>query len=292
MPFGKHITVDLHAFAAQVQKFYSTIIRRMNATLIIPILLGWVSGLFVNYASDVLPRTRRFSQPVCLNCGNEFSWLDYLTFRACRSCGIARSLRTWIAQLAMTASFAYLWLDTPKALGLPLSLIVLAYFAVITVIDLEHRLILFPTSIFGAVLGLIVGARLYYQAKGLTFGAAIGASLLGGLIGFGVMYLVYQLGALLARYRARKMQEAGQADDEEEAFGGGDVYLAGVIGLMLGSEYILYGLTYGVLLGGLVSIMLVAATIIQRKYSNRSLMVFIPYAPYLIAGAIYMLYFG
>ncbi len=56
------------------------------------------------------------------------------------------------------------------------------------------------------------------------------------MIGFGVMCLVYQLGAVMARYRARKMQAAGQADDEEEAFGGGDVYLAGVIGLMLGSE--------------------------------------------------------
>ena len=260
--------------------------------LILPILLGWVSGLFVNYASDVLPRARRFSQPVCVNCGSEFSWLDYLTFRACRSCGLTRSLRTWIVQIAMTASFAYVWLNTPRALGLPLSLIVLTYFAVITVIDLEHRLILFPTSVFGAALGLIVGTYIYFHGKQYSFLTSVGSSLLGGVIGFGVMYLVYQLGAVVARYRARKMQAAGQADDEEEAFGGGDVYLAGVIGLMLGSEHILYGLTYGVLLGGLVSVMLIVTTIIQQKYSNRSLMVFIPYAPYLIAGAMYMLYFG
>ncbi len=264
----------------------------MNFSLLIPLALGWVSGLFVNYASDVLPRTRRFSQPVCLNCGTEFSWLDYLTLRACRSCGIMRSARTWIVQLVMTASFAYVWLNTPKALGLPLSLIVLTYFAVITVIDLEHRLILFPTSMFGAALGLVVGTYIYFHAMGYPFVTAVGLSLLGGLIGFGMMYLAYQLGALVARYRARKMQAAGQADDEEEAFGGGDVYLAGVIGLMLGSEYILYGLTYGILLGGLVSMILIVATIIQRRYSSQSMMVFIPYAPYLIAGAIYVLYFG
>lgn len=264
----------------------------MDISLLLPLALGWIAGLFVNYASDVLPRTRRFSQPVCRNCGGEFSWLEYLALRACRSCGIVRSLRTWIVQLAMTASFAYFWLHTPRALGLPLSLIVLVYFAVITVIDLEHRLILFPTSVFGAALGLVVGTYIYFQAKGLTFGVAVGSSLLGGLIGFGVMFLVYQLGTLVARYRARKLQSAGQTDDEEEAFGGGDVYLAGVLGLMLGSEYILYGLTYGVLLGGLVSFIFIAAALIQRRYSNQSFMIFIPYGPYLIAGAFYMLFLG
>src|SRR5688572_30980241 len=44
--------------------------------------------------------------------------------------------------------------------------------------------------------------------------------------------------SLVARYRARRMQAAGQADDEEEALGGGDVYLAGVLGLMLGWPFI------------------------------------------------------
>lgn len=264
----------------------------MNGALLIPLVLGWLAGLLVTYLSDTLPRTRRFSQPVCRNCGNEFSWLDYLALRACRSCGILRSLRTWIVQILMTASFAYFWLNPPQALGLPLSLIVLTYFAVITVIDLEHRLILFPTSVFGAGLGLVVGIYVYSQAKQLPLGTAVGASLLGGLIGFGLMLLVYQLGTLVARYRARKMLAAGQTDDEEEAFGGGDVYLAGVIGLMLGSEHILFGLTYGVLLGGLVSFILIITTLIQRRYSSQSLMIFIPYGPYLIAGAFYMLFLG
>ena len=264
----------------------------MNSSLLVAIVLGWLSGLFVNYTSDVLPRTRRFSQPVCRNCNNAYSWLDYLTLRACRSCGIMRSLRTWIVQIAMPASFAYFWLNTPKALGLPLSLIVLTYFAIIIVIDLEHRLILFPTSVFGAALGLVVGIYVYHVAKKLSFGVAVGSSLLGGLIGFGIMFLVYQLGTLVARYRARKMQAAGQADDDEEAFGGGDVYLTGVLGLMLGWEHILYGLIYGVLLGGVVSLMLITASLIQRKYFSQSMMVFIPYGPYLIAGAFYMLFLG
>src|SRR5215211_3937848 len=102
----------------------------MDVTLIIPILLGWVSGLFVNYASDVLPQTRRFSQPTCHQCHAPFAWVDYLTLRACRACGKTRSLRTWLVQIIAVTSFIYLWLFPSKALGIPLGMIVLIYFGI------------------------------------------------------------------------------------------------------------------------------------------------------------------
>jgi len=262
----------------------------MNFTLIYPIALGWLAGLFINYAADVLPHTRRFSQPACRDCQAPFAWIDYLTLRACRNCGVLRSLRTWIVQILTPASFAYFWLFPPKSLGLPLSLIVLTYFAVITVIDLEHRLILHPTSLFGAALGLFVGVTIYRGALGLPLLNAVGASLLGGLIGFGFMYVLYQIGTVVARYRSRKLQAEGQIDDEEEALGGGDVYLAGVLGLMLGSQFILNGLVSGILLGGLVSIALIVVLMLRRRYLSQSLMTFIPYGPYLIAGAFRVLF--
>src|SRR6266540_5869788 len=202
----------------------------MNVTLLIPILLGWLAGLFINYVSDVLPLTRRFSQPSCPECQTPFSWADYLLLRACRNCGKSRSLRAWLVQILTTASFAYLWLFPSKALGIPLGMLVLIYFGIIIIIDLEHRLILHPTSLFGAVLGLIVGTYIHSRinANGILIG--VGKSLLGGVVGFGAMFLLYQLGALVARYRARRLG----TDDGEEALGGGDVYLAGVLGLMLG----------------------------------------------------------
>jgi prepilin signal peptidase PulO-like enzyme (type II secretory pathway) len=264
----------------------------MNLMLLIPIAFGLVAGFFINYVSDVLPHTRRFSQPMCLHCQTPFSWADYLTLRACKQCGTIRSLRTWLVLIATSASFAYFWLTPPKSLGLPLSLVVLTYFAVIIVIDLEHRLILFPTTVFGAALGLFAGTVLYWKGFGLSIATAAGSSLLGGVIGFAVMFLLYQFGALVARYRARKMQAEGQADDEEEALGGGDVYLGGVLGLMVGWKFILFALMYGILIGGAVSLVLIFALIVQRRYSSQSLMTFIPYGPYLIAGAFYMLFLG
>jgi leader peptidase (prepilin peptidase) / N-methyltransferase len=260
----------------------------MDLTLLIPIVLGWCAGLFINYVADVLPFTRRFSQPLCPQCQSHFSWADYVTLRACRNCGKRRSLRTWLVQILAVVSFVYFWLFPSKALGIPLGMLVLIYFGIITVIDLEHRLILHPTSLVGAVLGFIVGTSIHSRADGLLLGA--GKSLLGGLFGFGVMFLLYQLGTLVARLRARKMRAAGQAVDDEEALGGGDVYLAGVLGLMLGWPFILNAMVIGVLLGGLVSFVFILALLLRRRYMSDALMTFIPYGPYFIISAFYLLY--
>jgi len=261
----------------------------MNITLLIPVILGWAAGLFVYYASDVLPITRRFSQPTCPNCQTIFSWADYLTLRACRNCGIRRNLRTWIVQIVAVASFLYFWLFPPIGLGLPLSLIVLTYLGIIIVIDLEHRLILHPTSMAGAVLGLAVGTFIYSKANGVLSG--ILTTLLGGIAGFAIMFILYQFGAFVARIRARRMQATGQGDDGEEALGGGDVYLAGVLGLMLGWPNIILGLTYGVLVGGVVSLLAIVQLFVKRRYAENAMMTFIPYGPSLILGAFYVLYF-
>jgi leader peptidase (prepilin peptidase)/N-methyltransferase len=262
----------------------------MDFTLLVPIILGWMGGLFINYISDVLPHTRRLSQPNCPNCQTPFSWADYLTLRACASCKKSRSLRTWLVQILAVASFTNLWLFPSKALGIPLGMIVLIYFGVITVIDLEHRLILHPTSIVGAVIGLIAGTYLNSRinSNGLLLG--LGMSVIGGLFGFGIMFLFYQLGAILARFRRRRMQTAGLGDDEEEALGGGDVFLLGVLGLMLGWPIIWDALLLGILFGGAISLLFVITLVARRRYSSEVLMNFIPYGPYFIASAFFKLF--
>ncbi len=261
----------------------------MSTALVIPLVLGWFAGLFINYVADVLPVTRRLGQPACSQCKTAFPWADYLILRPCRQCGRKRSLRTWLVQILTVVAFVYFWLFPSKALGIPLGMLVLIYFGIIIVIDLEHRLILHPTSLAGAVLGLIVGTYIHNRAGGFWHG--IGTSLLGGLIGFGAMFLLYRLGALVARLRARKMQAAGQAADDEEALGGGDVYLAGVLGLMLGWPFIMRALLIGVLLGGLISFLLLVMLLARRRYLSDALMTFIPYGPYFIVSAFYLLFF-
>jgi leader peptidase (prepilin peptidase)/N-methyltransferase len=118
----------------------------------------------------------------------------------------------------------------------------------------------------------------------------MGYSLLGGLFGFGIMFLLYQLGTLVARYRARRMQEAGHTEDEEEALGGGDVYLAGVLGLMLGWPFIVTALAWGIIFGGFISFVFLLILVVRRRYSSEALLTFIPYGPFFIVAASLLLF--
>src|SRR5262249_38233834 len=131
----------------------------MGFAAIIPVLTGWISGWIVNYLADVLPITRRLTWPTCPDCGKEYALSSYLMFGACPE-GHARGLRVWFVQITMLAISLYTWFR-PNRMGYPLGMVLLTYFAVIVVIDLEHRLILHPTSIFGALFGFGLGTWLH-----------------------------------------------------------------------------------------------------------------------------------
>jgi prepilin signal peptidase PulO-like enzyme (type II secretory pathway) len=255
--------------------------NQMNSiTLIIPVILGWLSAWLVNYLADVLPVTRRFSQPTCPHCGIPFTWQDYLLFRLCPN-GHARSTRPWIVQIVITALSVYIWLNPPTKPGYFLGLILLTYFGVVFVIDLEHRLILHPTSIFGAALGLVFGIVSHKVVP----------TLLGGLGGLLIMLAFYYLGVLFAKVRTKRMLAMGQQADDEEALGSGDVILVTVLGLTLGWPLIWLCLLYGILLGGLVSLFIVIWMLISGRYKTNALMTFIPYGPYFIITAGLIVYF-
>ncbi len=252
----------------------------MSITLIVPIILGWLSGIIINYLSDVLPITRQFSQPACLQCSAAYSWKDYLLFRTCKN-KHRRTTRTWIVQIVILIISVYIWQQPPAKIGYILGIILVTYFGLIFTIDMEHRLILHPTSIFGSLLALIVGL----VSHGLQ------PTLLGGLSGLLIMLGFYYFGVLFAKIRTKRLLASGQDSDDEEALGAGDVILATIIGLMLGWPLIWFGLLFGILLGGLVSVLLVLGLVITRKYEKNALMLFIPYGPYFITSAFLIIYF-
>ena len=247
--------------------------------LLIPILTGWVVGFIVNYLADVLPVTRRFSVPACLNCNSAYATTDYLLFHACQTCGQRRSTRTWFVFILLIGISIYIW-TTPPKLGFLLGSILLTYFAVVFVIDLEHRLILHPTSIFGALLALGLG----WLSRGP------GSTLMGGLVGFGLMFALYYLGVLFSKFRARKMRLAGQEADDEEALGSGDVILGAILGLLLGWPLIWFSLLLGIFAAGLFGVVLIIIMLVRQKYKEQALMVFMPYGPFLIASAFFIIF--
>jgi leader peptidase (prepilin peptidase)/N-methyltransferase len=141
------------------------------------------------------------------------------------------------------------------------------------VIDLEHRLILHPVSLVGALLALVIGIYLH----------GIVITLIGGAVGFGVMLAFYFIGELYVRYMSKKR---GISTDEV-ALGFGDVNLSGILGLLLGWPLISAGLLFAVLAGGLISLFIILGMLIAKKYKAFTA---IPYAPFLILSALYLLY--
>lgn len=251
----------------------------MSAALIFPILLGWFAGIIINYLADVLPITRRFSQPACPQCSAPFTWKDYLFFQGCIN-GHKRTARLWVVQIAILAISVYTWFQPSSKIGYGLGLLLLTYFGLVFVIDVEHRLILHPTSIFGSLLGLVVGS--------VSNGPVI--TLLGGLGGFLIMLALYYFGVLFSLLRTKRLRARGQAADDEEALGAGDVILAAILGLMLGWPLIWFSLLLGILLGGAFGLLLIAFMLVVRKYKENVFMVFMPYGSFLILAAFFIIF--
>jgi leader peptidase (prepilin peptidase) / N-methyltransferase len=253
--------------------------KAMKLAYVIPLFAGWLAGWVVNYFADTLPLTRRLSAPACAQCGEPYALSIYLSIRTCPHCGHSRGFRPWLVQLALLAISLYTWIK-PHRMGYGIGMLLITYFAVVVVIDLEHRLILHPTSIVGAVLALAIGMWL----QGIV------PTLLGGFAGLLIMLALYYLGVLFSKYRARKLREAGHETDTEEALGAGDVILAGILGLVLGWPIIWFALLLGILLGGAVGILLLAGMLVRGLYGKQALMVFMPYGPYFVMSAFFILF--
>ncbi len=175
--------------------------------------------------------------------------------------------------LVMLAATLYFWIDPPLRIGFILAYLLLIYLGIVFVIDLEHRLIMHPVSITGAILGLGIG----WYAHGLV------PTLLGGAFGFGSMFLLYYLGELFTRYISKRRGEPV----DEVALGFGDVNLCGVTGLLLGWPVILAGILFTIFAGGIGSLLVIAIMLIRKRYNAFTP---IPYAPFLIFSVLFYLF--
>lgn len=252
----------------------------MKFEWIIPLLIGWLAGWIVNYISDVLPYTRQLSKPVCLQCGSPFSLSNYLFFKRCPN-GHPRSIRVWFVQILIIALSVYSYFAPPLKIGYWAGVLLMTYFGIVFVIDMEHKLILHPTSIAGALLALALGITTH----------GLRTTLLGGLGGLIIMLVFYFFGVLFARKRAKRMRDNGLDSDDEESLGQGDVILVTILGFLVGWPLIWFMIILSTLLGGIISLFLIIGMLINRRYNTDALMVFIPYGPYFITGATLIMYF-
>lgn len=155
-------------------------------------------------------------------------------------------------------------------------LVYMAIFALIIVIDMEHKLILFVVIIPAAALALL-------DAVITTYPPGLVEALIGGAAGFGVFFLMYN-GGFLFTYIMGKLR--GQEIDEV-AFGYGDVMMAGLSGLILGWRALIFALFITVFLGAFGAIAyLLSRRLMGARYSAFTAL---PYGPYIVAGTIIIL---
>ncbi len=237
-------------------------------------LLGLACGALVNYLADVLPVRRRFVKPFCANCGEAIPWMNYLIWpRRCPQCASRRAWRSWAVEILAIGVTLWLWIATPARLGFIPGLILLVYFGLVVIVDIEHRLILHPVSIAGALLALVIGIQLH----------GIITTLLGGVAGFGLMWLFYFLGLQFTNLIFRL-----QGKPLEEGLGFGDVNLSGVLGLLFGWPGVVIALFLGILIGALIGLVYLVLMAITRRFKAFATM---PYGPFLVASAVILLYF-
>lgn len=252
-------------------------------------LLGLLVGAVVNLWADQLPRWRRVRRtPFCPYCDQPrppWAWvssLAYLGFKpACQHCGAPIPWRHPLVELGTAILFAFLWHRYGQgeeiAYLLPYT-VYSAIFVLVFVIDLEHKLILnvvmYPAWVL-ALLGSLLHPTPYFWRL----------ALLGGAVGFGILFLIYLLGELFVKLMARIRHKPINA----VAFGFGDVRLGGFIGLILGFPDVLTAIFLAVLLGGLAGLLYwFVRAVILRRYSLFSA---IPYGPYLVMGAMVVMFF-
>ncbi|MFA5991432.1 MAG: prepilin peptidase [Candidatus Doudnabacteria bacterium] len=242
---------------------------------------GAIVGSFLNVVILRLPEEKTLTgRSACISCHHIlgvlelFPLLSYLALGGrCRHCLLKISPRYFIIEFITGLLFAGLWLvmAPTEIFGLLLFIrncFVVAVLLSVFVIDLEHFLILdsivFSASVvvlaFNLILALVGGYHLFSTSGLLVSG------LVGGLLGFLPFWLIWYFS------HGRWM-------------GFGDVKLGLFLGLVLGWPQIFVGYFIAVLLGGAISVFLLALT-------KKTLKSQIPFGTFLSFGALIAMLYG
>lgn len=230
---------------------------------IISAMFGAAVGSFLNVCIDRLPAGKSILRPPshCDSCQHQLAPVDLVPLfsylwlrRRCRYCGALIPWRPFWVELGTALLFALSYWFFGPSIEFAVIVFYGCLFLVIGVIDLEHQLILnkisYPAMALALVIAVfqpppeLVALNLSWPWPGVI------SALMGGAIGF--LFLLLAYGITYAIYRT-------------EAIGFGDVKLAVLIGLATGPRLVLFSLTLGAVLGGVVGIILLLLKLKKRK---------------------------
>lgn len=252
-------------------------------------LIGILIGGVINVLADDLPRRRRPSLPHYPDDTPRpfIAWLGitaYLFRKHESPNGIELSRRHPLTEIGTAALLILAMLSlTDDPLMEPVQFVFwiayLSIFMLITVIDLEHRLILFVVIIPSYVIALI-------DPFVTTHGETLGDNLLGALMGFVVFFGLYIGGFVFTHVMAIVQKR----EINEVAFGYGDVMLIALSGLILGWRSLIFAMFITVFLGALGAIVyLIARNLSRRGYS---MFTPLPYGQYIVIATVLMMLYA
>jgi|SRR5260221_8690320 len=257
----------------------------MSVFVIVAALAGILIGGLINVLADDLPYTLHIRRPSYADETPRpaIAWLGLTAFLARRRVAPDDTKLSWrypAVEVVTTLLFGFTAAEYGFGAVTLFWLGVLAILVLITVIDLEHRLILFVV-IIPACLYAIIGAALFNRE--ISDKIMFRDYLFGGLLGFGLFFVIYLGGFVFANIASRTRKE----EIDEVAFGYGDVMLATLSGFILGWQALIFALSITVLAGGVGSLLfIIGRLLIRRKYE---LFTPLPYGQYIVFGTIIML---
>lgn len=228
--------------------------------------IGLFMGSFYNVVGIRVPKKETLmGRSHCPNCNTTLGWLElfpvvgYIILRGkCKNCKTPISVKYPIMELLtgilFSVSFVILHENMVEYI---LVVVFISLLVIITVSDMYYQII--PDIILLVFLPVIFGLRMFSGEIVWYY------SILGGVLGFGLMYF-------LSWYGKKRFKQ--------EALGGGDIKLYFLIGLFLGLETVFLSLLFAALLGLLYSA-------IKRQKSG-----YLPFVPFIAIGTMIAYYFG
>lgn len=235
---------------------------------ILILIIGVVIGSFLNVCIYRIPKDESIAFPPshCTNCKhnlNSFDLIPIISFillgGKCRYCNKKISPR----YPAIEAVNSILYLLIYLKFGL--TILALKYFIlasiliVIGMIDYDTQFVFTKTTIFGVVVAII-----FIIIQMIVYKNGVIDLILGGLIGFTIIGLIVFL---------------------TRGMGEGDIEIAVVCGLFLGSKGILLGLFLAIVIGGIVALIILALKLKTAKEK-------IAFGPFIAIGSLISMLWG
>jgi leader peptidase (prepilin peptidase)/N-methyltransferase len=229
-------------------------------------LLGLFFGSFFNVVGIRIPNKQSLNgRSHCPNCNKTLGVLElfpivgYIVLGGrCKDCKIRIPIKYPLMELLtgilFLVSFVFLRENMVEYI---LIVVFISLMVIITVSDLYYQVI--PDIILIVFFPVILTLRLLSPISAWYDG------MLGGILGFGFMYLI----ALYGRVRFK-----------QDALGGGDIKLYLIIGVVLGYQMVILSLFFAALFGMLYSM-------IVRKKDG-----YLPFVPFIFAGSMLTYFVG